>query len=47
MNKMIGDDSLLRAEKENLVQLRQANTLVNKIPLKCKKKKNPEVETVD
>lgn len=38
MNKMTGD-TLLRAEKENLLHLRQANTPVNKIPLKWKKKK--------
>jgi len=41
MNKMKGD-TLLTAEKENLLHLRQANTHVNKIPHQERKKKKKE-----
>ena len=41
MNKMKGD-TLLTAEKENLLHLRQANTPVNKIPHQERKKKKKE-----
>jgi hypothetical protein len=37
MNRMKGD-TLLTAEKENLLHLRQANTPVNKIPQERRKK---------
>jgi len=44
MNKMKGD-TLLTAEKENLLHLRQANTPVNKIPRERKRKRKKEKRT--
>lgn len=43
MNKMKGD-TLLTAEKENLLHMRQANTPVNKIPRGRKRKRKRKKE---
>ena len=43
MNKMKGD-TLLTAEKENLLHLRQANTPVDKIPRERKRKRKRKKE---